>query len=223
MNIEEQFNLIAKEYDSNRRKFLPCFDDYYINSTKFIVSNIDEPKRVIDLGAGTGLLTYFWYRQCPNSEYVLVDIADEMLNVARKRFAGIGSISYQIENYIHKLPDTIFDTVISALSIHHLEDGDKAKLFSRIYDNLPSGGLFVNYDQFCAEQPQMNKWFNSYWESQIEHSGLSDKDIELWKERRKLDKECSVEQEVDMLKNCKFNVVKCVYSNQKFSVIVAIK
>ena len=96
-----------------------------------------EPKRFIDLGAGTGLLTYFWYRQCPNSEYVLVDIADEMLNVARKRFEGIRSISYQIENYIHKLPDTVFDAVISALSIHHLEDGDKAKLFSRIYDNLP--------------------------------------------------------------------------------------
>ena len=57
----------------------------------------------------------------------------------------------------------------------------------------------------------------------IEHSGLTGKDIELWKERRKLDKECSVEQEVDMLRNCKFNVVKCVYSYQKFSVIVAIK
>ncbi len=223
MDIEEQFNLIAKEYDSNRRKFIPCFDDFYKNTTKFIAANIDEPKRVIDLGAGTGLLTYFWYRQCPNSEYMLVDIADEMLNVARKRFDSIGNISYQIENYIHRLPDTIFDTVISALSIHHLEDSDKIKLFSRIYDNLPSGGLFVNYDQFCAEQLQMNNWFNSYWESHIEHSGLTNKDIELWKERRKLDKECSVEQEVEMLKKCEFNVVKCVYSYQKFSVIVAIK
>lgn len=56
---------------------------------------------------------------------------------------------------------------------------------------------FVNYDQFCAEQLQMNHWFNSYWEWQLEHSGLTDKDIELWKERRKLDKECSVEQEVE--------------------------
>ena len=102
MNIEEQFNLIAKEYDNNRRKFIPCFDDFYQQTTEFIVSNIDEPKRVIDLGAGTGLLTYFWYRQCPNSKYVLVDIADEMLNVARKRFDGIESKSYQIENYIHK-------------------------------------------------------------------------------------------------------------------------
>lgn len=223
MDIEKQFNLIAEEYDGNRRKFIPCFDDFYQNTTKFIVSNINEPKRIIDLGAGTGLLTYFWYQQCPNSEYVLVDIADEMLNVARKRFESIGNVSYQIENYIDKLPDGFFDTVISALSIHHLEDEDKAKLFTRIYNSLPSGGLFINYDQFCAGQAEINNWFNSYWENQLATSGLTDKDIQLWKERRKLDRECSVEQEVDMLKNVGFNIVKCVYSYQKFSVIVAIK
>lgn len=223
MNIEKQFNLIAEEYDSNRRKFIPCFDDFYKSTTKFIVSNIDEPERIIDLGAGTGLLTYFWYQQFVNAEYVLVDIADEMLNVARKRYNGIQNISYQVGNYIYKLPNTYFDTVISALSIHHLEDRDKKKLFAKIYDRLPNGGLFVNYDQFCDGQPKMNHWFNSYWESQLVNSGLTDKDIDLWKERRKLDKECTVKQEEDMLKDCKFKIVKCVYCYQKFSVIVAIK
>ena len=39
MNIEAQFNLIAEEYDCNRRKFIHCFDDYYENSTKFIISS----------------------------------------------------------------------------------------------------------------------------------------------------------------------------------------
>lgn len=73
MNVESQFNLIAKEYDANRRKFIPCFDDYYINTTRFIAANIAEPKRGLDLGAGTGLLTYFWYQHFPASEYVLVD------------------------------------------------------------------------------------------------------------------------------------------------------
>ena len=223
MNIEKQFNLIAEEYDSNRRKFIPCFDDFYKNTTEFIVSNIEKPKQIVDLGAGTGLLTYFWYRQCPNSKYVLVDIADEMLKVARKRFDGIENISYQIENYIYKLPDILFDTVISALSIHHLEDKDKRKLFARIYDSLPYGGLFVNYDQFCAGQTEIGHWFQSFWENQLANSDLTDKDMELWKERRKLDRECTVEQEVNMLKDCRFKIVKCVYSCQKFSVIVAIK
>ena len=69
----------------------------------------------------------------------------------------------------------------------------------------------------------MDHWFHSFGESQLANSGLTDKDIELWKERRKLDRECSVEHEVDMLKECKFEIVKCVYSCQKFSVVVAVK
>ena len=223
MDIERQFNLVAKEYDSNRRKFIPCFDSFYKNTTEFITSNIEEPEQIVDLGAGTGLLTYFWYQQFPGSKYMLVDIADEMLDVARKRFDGIENISYQTGNYIDKFPGIVFDTVISALSIHHLEDKDKKKLFARIYDGLPDGGLFVNYDQFCAGQTEMDCWFNSFWESQLANSGLTDKDMELWKERRKLDRECTVGQEMDMLKDCRFKIVKCVYSCQKFSVIVAVK
>lgn len=146
-----------------------------------------------------------------------------MLNVARKRFEGVENVSYQIKDYTEELPSIIFDMVISALSIHHLEDNDKIKLFTKIYDSLPSGGLFVNYDQFCAGHSKMNKWFDSYWENQLYHSGLTKNDIELWKERRKLDRECSVEREVDMLRKCKFDSVECVYSYQKFSVIIAIK
>lgn len=223
MNIEEQFNYIAKEYDINRKKFIPCFNDYYENTTKFILSNIVKPKRVLDLGAGTGLLSYFWYQQCPSAEYVLVDIADEMLKIARERFAGIDTVSYQILDYSKGLPKGEFDVIASALSIHHLENEEKQKLFAQIYNKLPSGGLFVNYDQFCAGQDEMNEWFDSYWEKQLANSGLSEQDIELWKERRKLDKECSVEEEIDMLSKYKFKTVKCVYTYQKFSVIVAIK
>ena len=223
MDIEKQFNLIADEYDSNRKKFIPCFNDFYQSTTKFIASNIGKPKRILDLGAGTGLLSYFWFQHFPISEYVLVDIADEMLNVARKRFYGIDNVSYQILNYSNELPTGTFDVVASALSIHHLENSDKSSLFERIYDILPNDGLFVNYDQFCAGQPEMNKWFDSYWENQLTNSGLTEHDIELWKERKKLDRECSVEQEMEMLYKCKFKVVKCIYTYQKYSVIVAIK
>ena len=223
MDIETQFNLVAAEYDANRKKFIPCFEDYYISTTKFIASAISEPKRILDLGAGTGLLTYYWYQQFPKTEYVLVDVAEEMLKIARKRFNGINTVTYQISDYTKALPNDNFDIIISALSVHHLEDGDKLKLFARIYDKLPSGGAFVNYDQFCAGQTQMNKWFNSYWENNLMNSGLTAHDIELWQERRKLDRECSVEQEIEMLYKCKFKEVKCVYSCQKFSVIVAIK
>ncbi|MGN0612757.1 MAG: class I SAM-dependent methyltransferase [Porcipelethomonas sp.] len=223
INIEEQFNLIAEEYDVNRKKFIPCFDDFYESSTKLILSNIPKPAHVLDLGAGTGLLSEFWYKRSPESEYVLVDIAEEMLDVAHRRFAGIGSISCQVSDYSKELPFGDFDAVISALSIHHLVNDEKIRLFKRIYDKLPDGGLLVNYDQFCAGQPQMNKWFDSCWEAQLADSGLTDEDIRLWRERRKLDRECSAEEETEMLRRCGFSEVKCIYSYHKFSVIAAMK
>ena len=208
-DIEEQFNLIAKRYDENRRKFIPCFHDYYEATTKMILSNIDSPKRVLDLGAGTGLLTYYWFKECKTADYVLVDIADEMLNVSRKRFAGLENIQHEILDYTKQLPD--------------LDEGQKTDLFERIYEKLPVGGIFVNYDQFCAGTQTMNQWFDSYWEKQLYHSGLTDSDIEQWKERKKLDKECLMEEEIEMLKKCGFSDVKCLYSYHKFSVIVAVK
>ena len=223
MEIEKQFNLIANEYDKNRRKFLPCFDDFYINTTNFIAYNIAEPRQILDLGAGTGLLSYFWFPHYPTAHYVLADIAEEMLEIARKRFSGMANISYQTVDYVSTFPSGNFDAVISALSIHHLENEEKQALFARIYEALPAGGILVNYDQFCAAQEEMNNWYNAYWENQLENSGLTVRDLALWKERRKLDRECSVEQEEEMLSRCGFRTVRCVYSYQKFSVIVAIK
>lgn len=83
--------------------------------------------------------------------------------------------------------------------------------------------MFINYDQFCGGSEKINNLYDSYWENQLESSGLSQNDLEHWKERRKLDRECSLEEEIEMLKKSGFKEVKCVYSFIKFSVILAIK
>lgn len=222
-NIEEQFNIIAKEYDVNRKKFIPCFEDFYDATTEFIASNINAPKTIVDLGAGTGLLSYFWFKYFPESNYILVDVAEDMLGVAKKRFAQLPNVAYQVGDYSQSLPKERCDVIISALSIHHLDDFDKSDLFKSIYEKLPNFGMFVNYDQFCAGSEMLDSWFDGYWENGLQTRGLSSKDLELWRERRKLDRECSVEQEVAMLKESGFKQVKCVYSSGKFAVIIAIK
>ena len=222
-DIEIQFNCVAEKYDQNRAKFIPCFNDFYNGTTEFVASCIKEPKRVLDLGAGTGLLSYYWYQKFPKSNYILVDIAEDMLKIAKERFGGLANVSYQTADYSKQLPDGEFDAIISALSIHHLEHSEKKSLFAKVYDKLPSGGIFVNYDQFCGGSADMDKFYDDYWVGQLHKSGLSENDIEMWKERRKLDRECSVEQEAYMLKESGFSEVKCVYSSQKFAVIVALK
>lgn len=223
MSIEEQFNIIAKEYDLKRRIFIPCFEDFYINATNVLSQFIKEPKQILDLGAGTGLLSMYWYKNFPNAEFVLDDIATEMLNGAKKRFKGISNFSYTTEDYCKSLPPKNFDLIISALSIHHLDDNDKIKLFSEIYKKLPEGGAFINYDQFCFDNKKFSEFTDLHWINTLKNSELSEKDLELWKERRKLDKECSKEKELQMLAEIGFENPQCIYSNGKFSVLFAIR
>lgn len=229
MDIKEQFDLIAREYDVNRRRFIPCFEDFYSTSTRLIAQNIPAPKAVLDLGAGTGLLTSYWYRAFPNARFVLADIALEMLDVARQRFAGLSGrapsagVDFAECDFNERLPEGAFDAVISALAIHHLEHPQKFTLFKRIHDALPEGGVFVNYDQFCAGSPRMDAWFNEFWENELLQSDLTARDIELWRERRLLDRECSVESELEMLRKAGFGEVRCVYACHKFAVIAALR
>lgn len=223
MSIEEQFNLIAKEYDSRRKMFIPCFDAYYNLTTNFLVKNISKPDRIMDLGAGTGLLSFFWYKYFPNAEFVLVDIADEMLEIAKKRFDNLSNFSYIVNDYSKNFPNGDFDVILSALSIHHLDNEQKRDVFVETHKKLPDGGVFVNYDQFCAGTPQMNTWYNRCWENELVASGLSERDIERWQERKKLDRECSVIEEIYMLEKAGFREVNCIFLQQKFAVICAIK
>ena len=223
MKIDEQFNLVAKEYDEGRRRFIPCFDDFYVGATDFIVRSIPTPRLVLDLGAGTGLLTSYWYKNLPDTDYLLVDVADQMLEEAKMRFEKAENVAYEVLDYKESLPVMDFDAIISALSIHHLEDEEKRDLFRRIYAKLPEGGVFVNHDQFCAETDMMNDLLNAYWISNLEHSGLSERELSRWRERRKLDRECTVSIELGWLKEAGFEHVQCIYTHQKFSVLMAVK
>lgn len=223
MVVSDAFNEIAKEYDSKRRLFIPCYDEFYSGATAFITKNIKSPKNILDIGSGTGLLASFWRDIFPNSAYILLDAASDMLDVARKRFSGAANVTYEVGDYRKGLPRGTFDAVISALSIHHLDDGDKCALFKRVYSALCNGGVFVNYDQFCGGNKTIDTWYTKCWEEFIKNGGLTDNDIDKWRKRQTLDRECSTESQVALLRESGFNSCECVYQNQKFAVIVALK
>ena len=144
-----------------------------------------------------------------------------MLKVARKRFANLPNIDYSVVDYTRELPEGDFDLVISALSIHHLENEEKSKLFRDLKEKIPPGGWFINYDQFCCDSKAMDDAVNGYWIDHLYHSGLTETELARWQERRKLDRECSVGEEIAMLKKSGFQSVECIYLNGKFAVIAA--
>ncbi|HRX15730.1 MAG TPA: methyltransferase domain-containing protein [Spirochaetota bacterium] len=221
--ITERFDIVADQYDSQRRYFIPCYDDYYKTSLYFLASIRKDFASVLDLGAGTGLLSKYLYSRFPNANFTLVDLSKKMIDVAKERFSGMNNFRYIISDYSKELPDGEFDLIASALSIHHLTEEDKINLYNNIYKKLNKNGVFINLDQFNAQSETLNSHYNSWWYKYIENSGVRNDERDLWLKRRELDRENSVAKTIDMLNKAGFDDAECIYSYMKFGVVLAIK
>lgn len=221
-DIQQQFDLIARQYDEGRKCFIPCFDDYYNRSVSMLENLKPDVSSIVDLGAGTGLLTQELYKLYPQARFTLIDISEEMLEVARKRFRGLDNFAYKVADYSH-IDLKGGDFICSALSIHHLEDSEKFQLYKAVYEVLSQGGVFVNLDQFCAESPLVNEAWNAWWMNYIDHSGITPEAKAKWIDRNKLDREISIPHTIEFLTKVGFNQVDCIYQFMKFGTIIAIK
>jgi tRNA (cmo5U34)-methyltransferase len=145
------------------------------------------------------------------------------MEVAKKRFQGLPNFNYIIADYSKDIPRGNFDLISSALSIHHLSEDKKFNLYKKIFEKLPSHGYFVNFDQFNGNSKLMTDSYNNWRFEHIKNSGISGYEKNSWTERRKIDKENSIEETIKMLKEVGFKTVECIYRYMKFGVILAIK
>jgi ubiquinone/menaquinone biosynthesis C-methylase UbiE len=221
--IKEQFNHTAAKYDNHRRCFIPCFDDFYTRSVSLLKLYKKDFMNVADLGAGTGLLTKAIYEMYPAASYTLIDISNDMLKIAKDRFAGMSNFNFLECNYVEDIPVNNCDLICSALSIHHLNENDKGNLYKNIYSKLSEGGCFINLDQFIAKSKKIDNLYNDWWHSYINNSGVNQGEKEAWHERRKLDKENTIDETIELLRKSGFENVECIYSFMKFGVVVAMK
>lgn len=222
MNIQEAFNGFAQDYDKTRRQFIPCFDDFYGATIRLIPFSSTDSFEILDLGAGTGLLSQFILTAYPKAKICLVDIAEKMLLEAKKRFNSFGEqITYRTFDYTQNSlvdqPDS-YDLIVSALSIHHLTASEKQSLFKHIFFALKSHGVFINADLCAGETPEIENRYQEDWLDTIRRSGLSEAEINAGLERSKFDKKDTLAVQLSWLKQNNFKDVNCWYSNFSFSV-----
>lgn len=221
--ISSRFNAIAQEYDEQRRFFIPRFDDFYGTCSELLASIKPDCKQILELGAGTGLLTKYMYEQYLDANFHLVDISEQMLAVAKERFSDMPNFKFKEKDYSHSLPKGKFDLITSALSIHHLNANEKRSLYSNAREQLNKGGVFINFDIYKGSTPAIDNEYNRAWYEHIRQSDTETFEKTDWRKRRELDKECSLEECIRDLHQVGFSQVECIYSFMKFRVVIGIK
>ena len=179
MSIKSTFDKYSAEYDGGRRKLIPCFDDFYRTAISIIPFDKGKTIRVLDLGAGTGLLSEMVAVAYPCSELTLVDVSGKMLAIAKTRLSkSTNKIEYREEDYSEWKIQDKYDLIISSLSIHHLNDSEKKELFGNCYCSLSSGGVFINADQILGESPDIEKMYCAKWLEEVKNNGVSEQELE---------------------------------------------
>lgn len=216
--IQRKFDAVSRKYDDQRRKFIPCFDDFYGISVSMASADAKNPG-ILDVGAGTGLLSAFLMEKYPGASFTLIDISEKMLDMAKERFTGNSNVKYIAADYSRYDFAEKYDMVVSALSIHHLEDEEKKDLYKKSYSILKDNGVFINADQVHGETPFIENLNKTTWRQYVENSGLTEEEIMAGYERTKLDKDSKLDLQLDWLKEAGFCDVSCIYKYYQFAVM----
>jgi tRNA (cmo5U34)-methyltransferase len=107
-------------------------------------------ERILELGVGTGETSVRVLALHPSARLTGIDESVEMLECARGR---LDDADLRVGRLEDPLPEGVYDLVVSALAVHHLDGEDKADLFRRVAERLRPGGRFVLADIVIPSDP----------------------------------------------------------------------
>lgn len=167
----------TKEFDTNIRQLLPYYDEM-LDAIALCIP--PESKRILELGCGTGELSFKVLQQCPNAELVAVDYSPRMIEFIQEKLEHHGERNrvkvLQLDfgawaNDETEIGDN-FDAVISSLAIHHLSDEMKGKLFQKSARSLNPNGRFWNADPLLPEFPELADIYDESRQRWAQKQGL---------------------------------------------------
>lgn len=133
-----------------------------------------EPKKILDLGCGEGILLAAILEKYPDTKGYGLDASAKMLEKAAIRLNDKGKILHPISAKLEEADwrKGNFDAIMSSLAIHHLDSMDKQKLFKDLYSMLNPGGILAILDIIEPTRPVGFKVAAKFWDKAVEEKAI---------------------------------------------------
>lgn len=156
-DMRDFFNRKSEGYDEVHEQFL---------TTKNQLIDAVDPnaRKVLDLGAGTGLELIHLYEVNKEARTTVIDVSENMLEKLKQR-----SFSDKLDiicgDFFKVEFGNGYDAVISTSSLHHFLQKDKLVLYKKIYDSLRVGGSFINSDKVAITNEEEQELLRDYYQN----------------------------------------------------------
>ena len=172
-SVRRHLRVEIEAYDRSIRAFIPAYEEMLERAARTVAEA--RPRKVIDLGAGTGALAEAVLRRCEGAAVELIDADAEMLDQARERLAAFASrVTYSVRPFQGPLPAC--DAAVASLALHHVPTlAEKREIFGAIHAALPPGGLFVNADATMPAEPAARQADYESWAAHLVSCGIEER------------------------------------------------
>ena len=114
-------------------------------------NNVNEELKILDIGAGNGMLTELILSVFPNAKITMLDFSKEMLESAKAIFEAnkisLSNIDFAVKNFItDDFPNEKYDLITSSYALHHIRKPDELKIvYSKIAESI---ALFLEHGSY---------------------------------------------------------------------------
>ncbi len=151
-----------------------------------IFPNHDYPIKVLDIGAGTGMLSERLLKEYPNADITMLDFSPEMLEQGKAYFAqnGLdhGNIKRVCSDFITKpLPKGPYELILSSYALHHIRTADDLKnVYQKIADALQENyGTFFCIDYYLENSDRLRQYQVENFAANLSKH-FEDSDVKKW-------------------------------------------
>lgn len=214
----------AAEYDGFIRRVVPRYDEM---TDRLLDSLPAAPRRVLELGCGTGNLSLLLADRLPGARFIFVDGAPEMVEATRLRLSAAAPEVAERSTFLNGTFETLeletgsVDLVVASLSLHHV--ADLAPVYRMLARGIAPGGEFRSADAIRAVDLRLHTLHLERWEAfWREGDGLSAEEIASVKDHvARHDHYEPLSQHFRMLEAAGFSRTDCLWRDGLFGVMAA--
>ncbi len=204
------FNSVAEEYESHMAEFVSGSQEYYRKMATLIAER--QPKKLLDLGCGTGLELDEIFKLMPCLEVIGIDLADKLLAKLKQKHADKNITLINASYLDWEYPVQAFDAVTAVMTLHHFDYATKVDLYRNIRKTLKPGGFFIETDYIITDEKTEAFFFAERARLRAANNitGLDMYDTPL-----------TLTHEIEALKEADFQFAREVWSYKNTRIIIA--
>jgi tRNA (cmo5U34)-methyltransferase len=211
-SVKRHLDVDADGYDVQIRRLIPYYDDMIETGVELLAALAPADAHVLDLGGGTGALSFAVLEALPRVRVTVLDVDPDMLKEARRRLNRFGDrVEFHEASFFDPLPRA--DAVVASLALHHVHDlAAKTALYAAIRETLSDGGALLNLDAAVTSEPRLNRLVFDRMAARMADHGITGAEARAhfaaWADE---DRYFPVEAELRALRDAGFAEVECFW------------